>query len=419
MLTIFTSGMTRVASFILTLLTAMLISPSALADESLPVKKEIKGSLVIIGGALRTDNEAVWSRIIEQAGGKAAKIAVIPAASANPELSGKAIVATLNRYGARAFVLPLSINDKDSKYQDVARDPSWIAKLRQATGVYFTGGDQGRITQALVQADGRKTPMLDAIWDLYQKGGVIAGSSAGAAIMSDTMFYDAKAVLPTLKFGITDGKEIAPGLGFIGSDVFIDQHCLIRGRFARMIPVMLKKNYKLGLGIDENSAMLINHQREVEIIGYKGAILIDLSSAKTDTNNPDFNINEVKLSYLDRGDKFDLISKVFTVPQDKIEGKVNSENPYHNEHLFYPDILGNTTVIDLMSVLIDNKKNEAIGLSFSDGKDLRPDLGFEWRFTRTPESRGYFSSASGTGAYSVQNIQLDIRPVKMQLPLYR
>lgn len=419
MLAPFASGVTRFAITLFLVVSVVLILPSAQAAGTMQIKKEVKGSLVIIGGALRTDNGVIWTRIIEQAGGKGARIAVIPAASANPERSGNATAEALNQYGAQAFVLPLSINYKDSKYKDVAHDPVWIARLREATGVYFTGGDQGRITEALVQANGNKTPLLEAIWDVYQQGGVIAGSSAGAAIMSSTMFYDAKAVLPTLKLGVQEGKEIAPGLGFVGPDVFIDQHLIIRGRFARMIPVMLQKNYTLGLGIDENTAMLIRNQTEVEVIGYKGAMLIDLSEAKTNVDNPDFNVSKVKLSYLDRGDKFNLLTKIFTLPQDKMDGKVDNKKPYRDEPLFYADILANTAAVDLMFALIDNRQTEAIGLSFSAGKDTRPELGFEFKFSKTAQSTGYFSSNSGAGSYSIQNMQLDIRPVKMQLPLYR
>jgi cyanophycinase len=65
-------------------------------------------------------------------------------------------------------------------------------------------------------------------------------------------------VFATLRGGVTEGEEIAPGLGFIGDDVFVDQHFLVRGRFARMIPAMLKKGYKYGLGIDENTAMVVD-----------------------------------------------------------------------------------------------------------------------------------------------------------------
>ncbi len=389
---------------------------SAHANETLE-KSKIKGSLLIIGGALRTDNEVVWKRMVSQAGGKGAKIAVIPAASGKPDVAGLNIVNILNRYGADAFVIPLSMNDKEHRYQEIVNNSQWIDKLRLASGVYFTGGDQEKITQVLLTADGKKTPMLEVIWEKYRQGAVIAGSSAGAAIMSTNMSYVAP--LRAMKSGLVDGKDIVAGLGFIGPEVFVDQHFIIRGRFARMIPIMQKANYALGIGIDENTAMLITNQTEVEIIGYKGAILVDLSNAITDTGEADFKISNVKLSYLDQGDKFNLLTKVLSVPTEKISGKLDATRPYHNEHLFYPDILANTALTDLMFKLIDNKQTEAIGLAFSDSKDIRPNLGFEFTFTKTPESLGYFSSTSGSASYSIRDLRLDIRPVTMSLPLYR
>lgn len=393
------------------------IGSNAASLETTNTPDEIKGSLVIIGGALRTDNDAVWRRVVQQAGGKGAKIAVIPAASGKPDVAGKFTADTLNRYGADAFVIPLSINYKDNSHQDIVKNPEWIAKLRQANGVYFTGGDQDKITQVLLHPDRTKTPMLQAIWDMYSNGAVIAGSSAGAAIMSTTMSY--VGALSALKSGGIDDKDLVQGLGFIGPKVFVDQHFIIRGRFARMIPIMLKANYQLGLGIDENTAMVITKQTEVEIIGYKGAILIDLSEAKAHARDADFMVSNVKLSYLDRGDKFNLLSKTLTVPQDKINGKVSHSAPNINEHMFYPDILANTAVADLMFRLIDNKQTQAIGLAFSDSQSNRPESGFEFTFRKTDESSGYFSSASGAASYSIQNLRLDIRPVTMSLPLYR
>jgi len=380
-----------------------------------------QGSLVIIGGALRVDNAVVWQRIVQQAGGKGAKIAVIPAAAGSPEKSGGFAVESLNQHGAQAFMIPLSVRHAQFKPQDIVNDPAWLNKLKDASGVYFTGGDQGRIVQALVKPDGSKTAMLEAIWALYQRGGVIAGSSAGAAIMSTTMFYDAKPVLPTLKLGVTDGKEIAAGLGFIGPDVFIDQHLIIRGRFARMLPVMLKKNYKLGLGIDENTAMVVSNHGEVEVIGYKGAILFDLSQATTDGSQKNFNISNAHISYLDRGDRYNLRSKTLTPSADKLQGKINPSQTgsaeQNTDQRFYPDILANTVVTDLMFHLVDGRQERAIGLAF--GMDAQPELGFEFSFNKVAESLAYYSNASGAESYTIHNLRLDIRPVTMNLPLYK
>ncbi|TFW07624.1 cyanophycinase [Oxalobacteraceae bacterium OM1] len=378
-----------------------------------------KGSLVIAGGGVRVENTVVWERIVQLAGGKGARIAVLPSASGNPGRAGQHAVDMLNKAGAQAFVVPVSVKLDAPEYRQAVADPDLVEQVRAAGGVYFTGGDQRRITRALRAEDGSNTPLLDAVWDIYRKGGVIAGTSAGAAIMSTTMFYEPKAVLPTLKFGVRDGKEIAAGLGFIGPDVFVDQHLLIRGRFARMLPVMLHKHYKLGLGVDENTAMVVTGGRHLEVIGYKGVLVVDVSEASTDRKLKHFNVKNAKLSYLDRGDRFDLVTRAFTPAKQKEGGRVDASKPSFNAPRYFTDILANSTVVDLMQDFIDNKQTEVIGLAFGDPASDMPELGFEFRFSKGPDSAGYFTSAFGGEDYSVLNIRLDVRPIRMQVPLYR
>jgi cyanophycinase len=126
-------------------------------------------------------------------------------------------------------------------------------------------------------------------------------------------------VLPTLKNGVADGKDIAPGLGFIGDDVFVDQHLLVRGRFARMLPAMLAKGYKLGLGIDENTAAVVTRKQDtaIQIIGYKGAILLDLAGLGRRGAAGFQPIANARISYLDSGDRYEVGAKVFTPGEDK------------------------------------------------------------------------------------------------------
>jgi len=220
--------------------TGKAVKPAKAVPPPKPVLAPPAGNLVIIGGGLRADNAEVWQRIVLLAGGKGARIGVFGSASINPENAAQNTVNKLNQYGAQAFFIPLGVTLPNSDYRKAAEDPEVVALIHSATGIYFTGGDQARITKALVRQDGTRTAALEAVWDVYRDGGVVAGSSAGAAIMSTTMFYDAKSTLDMLKQGVTDGNEIAPGLGFVGDDVFIDQHLLVRGRFARMNPEMLK-----------------------------------------------------------------------------------------------------------------------------------------------------------------------------------
>ena len=380
-----------------------------------PVNNGPKGSLVIVGGALRSDNAVVWERIVRLAGGESARIAVFASASASPEATAKFNMELLNQYGADSFFIPVAVKLAGTDYLAAADDPELAAAVRKAGGAYFAGGDQSRITRSLRRPDGSNSLVLDALWDMYRRGGVIAGSSAGAAIMSSTMFDEPRSVLGTLKQGVAEGHEISAGLGVIGDDIFVDQHLLVRGRFARMLPVMLKKGYKMGLGIDENTAMVISPNRDVEVIGYKGALLIDLHDAVTEPGA--FNLSNARLSYLDAGDRFNIATGDFFPAQDKAEGKLDPTKPYYREPLFAADILGNTTVVDLMSKLIDSDQREAIGITLGSPRSAQPDLGFEFRFRRVRDSIGYMSAASEN--YSVYNVRMDIRPIQIRLPLYQ
>jgi cyanophycinase len=374
-----------------------------------------KGNLVIIGGNLRPANAPVWERIIQLAGGKGARIAVFASASGYPERFGKSLVERLNAYGARAFFVPVAMHLAGSDYKTAADDAGLAETVRSAGGVFFAGGDQTRIVRALRHEDGSNTKVLDAVWDLYRRGGVVAGSSAGAAIMSSTMFGRPRAVLATLKQGVAEGKEIIDGLGFVGEDVFIDQHLLVRGRFARMLPAMLAKGYKLGLGIDEDTAMVVSPNRDVEVIGYKGALVLDLSHATEEQGA--FNVSNVRVSYLDNGDRFNIATGVFTPTEDKADNPLDASRPYYREPLFSADILGNSTVVDLMTKLMDSDQPEAIGITLGSPNGVQPDLGFEFRFTRTDDSVGY---QSGSGEfYSVYKLRMDIRPILIRRPLYQ
>lgn len=390
-----------------------------------PQFSSAQGIAVPIGGALKYDNDEVWSRLVQLAGGRGARYAVFTIASSAPEKTAAAIVGALNKHGAIAEHIPVLANSKSPDMHDATSDAEWITKVRSSTGVFFSGGAQERITAALTLPDGKRTPMLEAIWDVFNKGGVVAGTSAGAAIMSATMIRDAQDVLAVLKFGVKIGREIDRGLGFVGPDIFVDQHFLKRGRFGRMLPAMLQTGYKLGLGVDENTAAIVRGD-EIEVIGFKGALIADFNGASSDKTVRDFNLRNVRLTYLDHGDRYNAKTRMTTPSAAKSNGKKLDPNeksfsPYFTANAFYPDILGDSVVLNLMTNFIDNRQSEVIGLAFGapDTRDTKPDLGFEFRFRKGADSLGYFTSGPGGEDYTVTNIYLDIRPVKMSNPLYR
>jgi len=376
---------------------------------------DTKGSLVIIGGGLRVNNVEVWEKIVALAGGKGARIAVLPTAAQNPAKEARLTAEALTRYGARPFVVPVAPLLAGTDVRKAADDPALADAIRKAGGAFFTGGDQARITGSLRRADGSNTAVLDALWALYRRGGVIAGTSAGAAIMSSTMFNDPPLdVMPVLKNGVVDGKDVAPGLGFIGTDVFVDQHLLARGRFGRMLPAMLAKGYTLGLGIDENTAAVVGPARDVTVIGYRGALVLDLHDAGTDTSKPGFNLTNARISYLDSGDRFNLATRTYTPGPDK--EPVDRQYVEHRAPIFYTDILGNTAVADLLEKLVDSDLQRAVGVAFEGPDSQSPERGFEFTFTRVPDTAEYVTN--GEDAYSIYRIRMDVRPVRVRQPFY-
>ena len=299
--------------------------------------------------------------------GKGARWVVFGTASENPDKTARRIADLLEKRGAVAETLPVAPMLKWVDLDKAVRDPALLDAVKSAQGIFFSGGAQERIVDTF-NPGGRPTPMLSAIWDVYRRGGVIAGTSAGAAIMSTVMFRDALSVINVMKGHLRDGKEVDRGLGFVGPNLFVDQHFLKRGRFGRMIPLMLSRGYKLGLGVDENSAAVVQGDN-VEVIGAKGALLVDLREAKTDPAQGVLNLTHAKLTYLDRGDRYDLGLHKISPSERKLRGqKLDPSAPgykpeYQNDP-FFIDMLGDTIIANAMGYLMDSTQKELRGLSF-------------------------------------------------------
>jgi cyanophycinase len=273
------------------------------------------GTVIVIGGALKADSDAVWQRVVDEAGGAGAAIAVFPTAAYEPERIGAQITTALNRCGARAEVIPVAPNLEGVDLQAMLNDPALIARVAAARAVFFSGGAQEFIVDTL-QPGGRPTAMLEAIRAVFAAGGVVAGTSAGAAVMSRLMFRDAMDNLAVLKGLWRAGQEYDHGLGFVDGSLLVDQHFLKRGRIGRLLPAMQALGCRLGLGVDENAAVVIKGTA-LEVIGGSGAVLVDLGDATHDARLPAFNLRGARLSYLDHGDRHDLTSGMTTPAERK------------------------------------------------------------------------------------------------------
>ncbi|WP_057246676.1 cyanophycinase [Duganella sp. Root198D2] len=403
------------------------------AADALPSQafQPVAGTVVPMGGSVRNDNEAVRQRLVQLAGGPAARFVVIPSASSQPETSGAEAVEQLRRRGAQAELLkiaPCWAGETLESARRAAADPAIVARIGAATGVFFTGGEQGR-TADVLNPDGKASPVLQAVRELQARGGVIAGSSAGAAIMSSTMFRDAMNSVQVMKGVMRDGKEIDRGLGFVGEQLFIDQHFLKRGRVGRMLALMLAKGYKVGLGVDENTAAII-HGSEIEIVGGSGALLLDLRRA-TQEQGP-VNVRNVRISYLDNGDRYDLArlqGQVLAAKQAR--GELKFRQPGFAPELefmrpAYTDILGENAILRALSQLVDGPRDHVRGIAFdleqlpdAPVADPAPELGFEFMLRRDEHTHGWDSAGLDDKDYSIFDARLDVRPVRLKTPFYQ
>ncbi|MFO0579120.1 MAG: cyanophycinase [Polyangia bacterium] len=210
-----------------------------------------RGHLVIIGGGERP--ERIMRRIVELAGGALSDVVIFPMASEAP-LSVAA--------SQRAEFLALGAGRVDSIHctREDADDPANLLRLRSATCVFFSGGDQRKLTAALLG-----TRLLEHVRAVYQRGGVLAGTSAGAAVMSRIMITGDEHPLDGQAAG---GRYIhtASGFGFIDRAI-IDQHFLKRGRHYRLSSLIARHPELIGIGIDEATAIIVNPDDTFSTLG--------------------------------------------------------------------------------------------------------------------------------------------------------
>lgn len=382
------------------------------------------GTVVVIGGALQPGSEAVWQRIVDAAGGAGAPVAVFPTAAYEPERIGAQIAAALQRCGAQPDVIPLAPHLTGVDLQATLHDPALLQRVSRCRAVFFSGGAQEYLVDTLMPA-GRPTALLQAIRAVFAAGGVVAGTSAGAAVMSQLMFRDAMDNLAVLRGQWRAGREYDHGFGFLPAGLMVDQHFLKRGRIGRMLPALQALGCRLGLGVDENAAVVIQGQA-LEVIGGSGAVLVDVSGAHVDPAIPAFNLRGVRLSYLDRGDRHDLSTGTTTpAPHKRSQPRIEPGVPGFEPSLPSPrdflDILGEGCLLEAMKQLLQGPADEVKGLAYRapvEPGEPMGDIGFEFRLYREPGLVGWRSTASGGHDFTVLDARLDVIPVRVANPLY-
>ncbi len=259
---------------------------------------QTKGHLLIIGGVQTPEIE---KKFVELAGGPYARIIIIPNAGSEPKLNSEIEQKTFTNLGAKADYILFT--------RETADDESNLKKMEWANAVFFTGGDQIDLTRDMLG-----TKLLQKVFEIYNNGGTVGGTSAGAAVMSEIMITgnelinkDSSKSFVTIEKGNVETKK---GFGFLKT-VIIDQHFLKRKRHNRTISALIEHPNLLGVAIDESTSIIVNPDDTFEVFGNNQVLVYDPTSAKNirEDKKGNLGISNMKLHVLISGDKFNLKTK--------------------------------------------------------------------------------------------------------------
>lgn len=273
-----------------------------------PATDGARGTLFIVGGGNQSND--MVRQFISLAGGPGkARIAILPMASSDGQSSGNDKKIQLDSMGATSFVV--NVNRKQAESDSVVR------LIEGMTGIWFPGGDQALLTAAI-----EGTATHRAIMERFRAGAVIGGTSAGAAVMSDSMitgnqyFPDLAAAVDTPAFQRIGRHtmEITRGLGFVHNAI-VDQHFLRRQRENRLFSVILERPSLIGAGIDEGTALVVSPDGMWSVVGRSSVLIIDARDASsTGTTAPVLGATGLRVSILPAGSTYDPRTGHATLP---------------------------------------------------------------------------------------------------------
>jgi cyanophycinase len=254
-----------------------------------------EGSVIIIGGAEdKVRDRVILSRFATLAGGRDATVAVISTASSMGLEAGERYKQVLGELGVR------KVKTVHAVTRSQANDETAALAMRDATGIFMTGGNQLRLSSTI-----GGTRLADAVLDRFRQGAVVAGTSAGASAMSSHMIaFGASGATPKHRMA-----QIAAGLGVLPG-VIVDQHFQQRNRLGRLLSLIAQNPSLLGLGVDEDTAGVVGPDHIMEVIGRGSITVVDGARSETDAwevhGHRPLMISGVVLHSLPAGYRFDL-----------------------------------------------------------------------------------------------------------------
>ena len=265
-------------------------------------KKLGKGTIIAIGGNEDKKNKlAVLNRVIEESKGRNTRVEIVTTASGIPRELERSYRQAFKRIGVYRFDAANIASRRD------ANERRYSERLREADLVFFTGGDQLRLTKIM-----KDSLFFETLKELYFDGKiVVAGTSAGAAAISDTMIYGGESRFGLVKKNI----DIGDGFNFVQNIAF-DTHFVGRGRILRLFQVVAANPDNIGIGLSEDTAIVMKNEYVFEVIGKGSVIIVDGSHMRNS------NIDKVKKGELIAVENFHVHSLIGGYKYDLKERKV-------------------------------------------------------------------------------------------------
>lgn len=404
-----------------------------------------KGKIVVIGGAEHC--KELHEKIVSLVGGpQNAKIAFVPASSGVPyssgmdrvtrfrditgveidetkvpELDGKKDYSGIDN-NSNFWILPIALKDDETTGEGVENDPDYplvdestfpaidesqwfkngankqIAEKLLHGGyniLFFPGGNQHRFIECLLYPDKTETPVLSVIKEIYEeRGGVLAGTSAGGAVFSNRMIMGGGSYSSMLN-GIvqTEGEYIfydedysphvnrsdnrvwiGKGLGFLDKNIITDTHFLARGRIGRLIAASLRLKKEtgrkmIGLGVGEDTGVIVHDDYTCEVSGATGVIVVDLSNVDVeDMSEKNYSLDNIIIHSLQNKDVFKIFpdghTKVLSINEKKKE--ISADSLRSTDKVFEGDIFGKNKLKNSIKNLVMGDIADTIGIELND-----------------------------------------------------
>lgn len=386
------------------------------------------GTVVLAGGGLKDDNRALWEALCQAARASSGKehprIAVIGSGRPSLKVAEAAYYQDegghlsyqhlFQRYGLEPVFVPIAID----AYRTVNSDPAVVSMVSGADAVWFGGGSQAYHARCFLQDDGSDTPLMAAVRAVHRKGGVVGGTSAGAAVMDEFTYGEGQShgyfltnsLLYRPLSAMRDGQDSSlssegpgggytQGLGMVSDiDAAVDTHVDARGRYGRVMVAMRALKYRYGIALSEDTALFIKGKRGT-VVGADRVVVADGSAARYASGGY-FQVSDLRLSSLRQADGFDFTTGTPVSAKAPVVG--TGASPGYDA----TNVFGGAELPKALETLGGSGKAEAVGTS----REATP-AGFRLHLKRSP--RTLTTRDATTGHLSVLDVTATVTPTAL------